>query len=229
VKLSIIVPMYNEARRAPTVVKQVLGAEFPCEVEVLVVDDGSTDGTGDLVTATADGRLRMLRHDRNRGKGAAVRTGAAQATGQYLVILDADQEYDPKDIGRLLAPVLDGRAQVVYGSRSFGSHSAYSFWYVVGNRGLTTVANVLFNCYISDLETGYKLMPLALFRDLGTRSEGFGIEAEVTGRLLGRGIRPYEVPISYQARSREDGKKITWRDGVEALWILVREWARRPR
>jgi glycosyltransferase involved in cell wall biosynthesis len=174
-------------------------------------------------------RMRLVRHDRNQGKGAAVRTGVATATGDYLVILDADLEYDPHDIPRLLAPVLDGRTTVVYGSRTFGSHTAFSFWYVMGNRAVTTAATVLYNCYLSDLETGYKLLPVQLFKDLRIRSDGFGMEAELTGKLLRRGLRPYEIQISYQARSRAEGKKITWRDGVEALWILVRERVRRTR
>lgn len=162
------------------------------------------------------------------GKGAAVRTGAGHAKGDYLVILDADLEYDPQDIPRLLEPVLDRRATVVYGSRTFGSHTAYSFWYVVGNKMVTMAANVLFNSYISDLETGYKLMPVDLYRSLSIRSKGFGMEAETTGKLLRSGIRPYEIPISYRARSREEGKKITWMDGVDALRILMRERVRRP-
>jgi glycosyltransferase involved in cell wall biosynthesis len=223
VKLSVIMPMYNEAERGPHAVKQVLAVSLPAEVELVVVDDGSSDRTSQLLGTIDDGRMRLLRHERNRGKGAAVRTGAAHATGDYLVILDADLEYDPQDIRRLLEPVLQGRTQVVYGSRTFGSHSAFSFWYVMGNRAVTTAANVLFNCYLSDLETGYKLMPVALFRDLDVRADGFGMEAEVTGKLLRRGLRPYEVQISYHARSRDQGKKITWRDGVAALWILTRE------
>jgi glycosyltransferase involved in cell wall biosynthesis len=171
--------------------------------------------------------MRMHTHPRNLGKGTAVRTAVEHATGDYMVMLDADLEYDPEDIPRLLEPVLDGRATVVYGNRSFGSHSSFSFWYVMGNKAVTTVANVLFNCYLGDLETCFKLMPVSLFRSLDVRSTGFGMEAEVTGKLLRRRIRPYEVPISYQARTREEGKKITWRDGVEALWILSRERARR--
>jgi len=226
-KLSIITPVFDEGYRGPEVVKRVLAVDFPCEVELIVVDDGSRDGTGEALAVIDDPRMRLVRHPRNRGKGAAVRTGAAEASGDFLVILDADLEYDPNDLPKLVIPVLDGRAQVVYGSRSFGSHTAYSFWYVIGNRAITTTANMLFNCYISDLETGLKLMPAALYRSLDIRSEGFGMEAEVTGKLLRRGIRPYEVPISYQARRREEGKKITWRDGVAALAILVRERLRR--
>jgi hypothetical protein len=149
------------------------------------------------------------------------------AEGEYMVILDADLEYDPQDIPKLLDPVLDGRAEVVYGNRTFGSHSAYSFWYVMGNKAVTTAANVLFNSYIGDLETCFKLMPVALYRSLDVRSRGFGMEAEVTAKLLRRKVRPYEVPISYRARTRDEGKKITWKDGVEAIWILGRERVKR--
>lgn len=228
-KLSIVMPVYNEERRAPEAIKQALAVEFPCEVELIVVDDGSQDGTVEALRAVDDSRLRLLQHPCNRGKGAAVRTGADHASGGYLIVLDADLEYDPQDIPRLLEPILDDRAEVVYGSRTFGSHTAFSFWHVMGNKIITTFANVLFNCYISDLETGYKLMPVELYRDLGIRAKGFGMEAEVTGKLLRLGIRPYEVPISYQARSRVEGKKIKWTDGVEALLILMRERARRQR
>jgi glycosyltransferase involved in cell wall biosynthesis len=227
VKLSIVMPVYNEARRVAEAVKQVLEVDFPCEVELVVVDDGSRDATASILETIDDPRMRVIRHERNRGKGAAVRTGATQARGDSLVILDADLEYDPRDIPRLLEPVLSGRAEVVFGSRQFGSHTSFSFWYVMGNKLVTTFANIVFNCYISDLETCYKLMPAQLYRDLDVRSKGFGMEAEVTGKLLRRGVRPFEVPISYQARTRAEGKKITWMDGVEALWILLRERGRR--
>ena len=226
-KLSILMPVYNERHLVANAVKQALDVSYPCDVELLIVDDGSTDGTAELLADMEDPRINLQLHPQNRGKGAAIQTAAALATGDYVVILDADLEYDPEDIPKLLEPVLDGRSTVVYGSRTFGSHSAYSFWYVMGNKGLTTAANVIFNSYISDLETCFKLMPLDLFRDLGIRSASFGMEAEITGKLLRRRIRPYEVPISYRARTREEGKKITWRDGVEALWILIRERCRR--
>jgi glycosyltransferase involved in cell wall biosynthesis len=229
VKLSILMPVYNEAPFIANAVKQALDVAYPCEIELVVVDDGSRDGTAQILEAIDDPRVSLHVHPRNRGKGAAIQTAAARATGDSMVILDADLEYDPQDIPRLLEPVLDGRASVVYGSRSFGSHSAYSFWYVMGNKGVTTAANMIFNSYISDLETCFKLMPLELFRSLEVRSAGFGMEAEITGKLLRRRIRPYEVPISYRARSRDEGKKITWKDGVEALWILVRERARRAK
>jgi glycosyltransferase involved in cell wall biosynthesis len=229
VKLSILMPVFNERTLIANAVKQALEVDYPCEIELVVVDDGSRDGTAEVLAGLHDSRVKVQSHPRNRGKGAAIQTAAEMATGDYMVILDADLEYDPQDIPRLLEPVLDGRARVVYGSRTFGSHSAYSFWYVMGNRGVTTAANMLFNSYISDLETCFKLMPLALFRSLKIRSAGFGMEAEITGKLLRRRIRPFEVPISYRARTREEGKKITWRDGVEALWILARERTRSSR
>jgi dolichol-phosphate hexosyltransferase len=222
VKLSILMPVYNEAKTVQTVVKRVLNVSFPCEVEVVIVDDASTDGTAELIDQLHDERLIKLRHPANQGKGAAIRTAAAAATGDFMVPLDADLEYQPEEIPKLLEPVLSGEAEVVYGSRGFGSHAAYSFWYVMGNKAVTTFANVLFNAYIADLETCFKLMPLDLLRSLNIRSDGFGMEAEITGKLLARSVRPFEVPITYRARSRAAGKKITWRDGVEAVWILAR-------
>jgi glycosyltransferase involved in cell wall biosynthesis len=227
VKLSILMPVYNEEERIADALKQALAVDYPCEIELVVVDDGSRDATAEILGRLDDSRLRVITHPRNAGKGAAIRTAVNSAEGEYMVILDADLEYDPQDIPKLLDPVLDGRATVVYGNRTFGSHSAYSFWYVMGNKGVTTVANMIYNSYISDLETCFKLLPLELFRSLQIKSAGFGMEAEITGKLLRRRIRPYEVPISYRARTRDEGKKITWKDGVEALWILLRERSRR--
>jgi dolichol-phosphate hexosyltransferase len=227
-KLSILMPVYNEEDRIADAVKQALDVQYPVEIEMVIVDDGSRDSTAEILTGLGDARLRVINHPRNRGKGAAIRTAVDNATGDYMVILDADLEYDPQDIPKLLEPVLDGRATVVYGNRTFGSHSSFSFWYVMGNKAVTTAANMLYNCYLGDLETCFKLMPVSLYRALNVHSRGFGMEAEVTGKLLRRRIRPYEVPISYRARTREEGKKITWRDGVEALWILGRERVKRP-
>jgi glycosyltransferase involved in cell wall biosynthesis len=216
-------PVYNEQALIATAVKQALDVSYPCEIELVVVDDGSKDRTAEILAGFDDVRMKLIVHERNQGKGAAIRTAVASATGDYMVILDADLEYDPQDIPRLLEPVLDGRAEIVYGSRTFGSHSAYSFWYVMGNKGVTTAANIIYNSYISDLETCFKLMPIAVYQDLKVRSHGFGMEAEITAKLLRRRLRPYEIGISYRARTREEGKKITWKDGVEAIWILFRE------
>lgn len=222
VKLSVLMPVYNEAATLAEAVKSVLDVDFPCDMELIVIDDGSTDQTPEILASLADERILCCRHPSNRGKGAAIRTAAQAATGDYMIICDADLEYAPEEIPRLLEPVLRGDAQVVYGTRTFSSHTAFSFWYVAGNKAVTTFANLLFNTWISDLESCFKLMPLALYRDLDIRSAGFGTEAEVTGKLLKRRHLPYEVPIGYKARRREEGKKLTWRDGVEALWILTK-------
>jgi dolichol-phosphate hexosyltransferase len=224
VLLSILMPVYNERPTLMSAVKEVLSVDYPCDVELVIVDDGSTDGTRELYSQLeTDSAVCVHLQPVNQGKGAAIKKAAEFARGDYLIVCDADLEYAPSEIPSLLTPILNGEAEVVYGTRTFGSHNAYSYVYVLGNRTVTTAANILFNCYISDLETCFKLMPVSLYRSLDIHSAGFGMEAEITGKLLRRGIRPYEVPISYRARTREQGKKLTWRDGVEALWILARE------
>ncbi len=216
-------PAYNESATLLAAVERVLDVEYPCTFELVIVDDGSTDGTGNLLRGLTDPRVVVRHHEVNQGKGAAIRTASCTASGTYLIICDADLEYAPEQIPSLVRVVLEESGiEVVYGTRTFGSHNAYSFWYVMGNKAVTLAANVLFDSYISDLETCFKLLPVALYRELDVRSAGFGMEAEVTAKLLRRGVRPYEVPISYRARSRAEGKKLTWRDGVEALWILTR-------
>jgi len=228
-KLSILMPVYNELATLESAVKRVLNVDYPVEIELVIVDDGSTDGTRDLYPQWAN-EARVVMHEKatNGGKGSAIRKGSELATGDYVIMCDADLEYAPEEIPAMLEPILRGDAEVVYGTRTFGSHNAYSYVYVLGNKAVTTFTNILFNCYISDLETCFKLMPLSMYRKLDVKSAGFGMEAEVTGKILRSGVRPYEVPISYKARSREAGKKLTWRDGVEALWILVKERLRAP-
>ncbi len=223
-KLSILMPVFNEVAVLDAAVKRVLDVSYPVETELIIVDDGSTDGTRELYERWSDdSRIRIQLKDRNEGKGSAIRQAAELADGDYIIVCDADLEYSPEEIPMLLGPVLKGEAKVVYGTRTFGSHNSYSYVYVLGNRAVTTVANVLFNCYLSDLETCFKLLPLDLYRSLDVQAAGFGMEAEITGKLLRRGIRPYEVPISYNARTRAEGKKLTWRDGVEAAFILTRQ------
>jgi glycosyltransferase involved in cell wall biosynthesis len=221
-KLSILMPAYNEAATVGTAIKRVLEIHYPCEAELVVVDDGSIDDTWAVLSAIDDPRVRICEHPVNLGKGAAVRTAASLATGDYLLIFDADLEYSPDDILKLLGPVLRGDSEVVYGVRSFGSSTAHSFWFVIGNKVNTFTANFLFNTWLSDLHSCLKLMPVSLLRELPLKQRRFGFDTEVTALLLARGVRPYEVPISYKARSRDEGKKLTWADGVEATWILLR-------
>jgi len=221
--LTIVVPVYNEEPTLRRALKRLLDTELPLPTEILVVDDGSVDeGLSTVADLEEQGAIRVIRHGRNQGKGAAVRTGISEARGDYLTILDADLEYDPADYPHLLEPILAGEARVAYGTRHFGGHSTYSFWHVIGNYGVTFIANLLYNTWITDLETCLKIAPTEVWRDANLRSKGFGMEAEITARLLRAGERIYEAPISYKARGREEGKKLTWRDGIEAVWILVR-------
>lgn len=229
--LSVLIPALNEAATLRAVVDEVLAVGEP--LEVILVDDGSSDGTWDIMAdfARRDRRVRAYRHRYNRGKGGAVRTALQHACGEYVIIQDADTEYDPTEYTKLLDPVRAGHATVVYGTRSFASHSAYSYWYVLGNRAVTMAANVLYNVYLSDLETCYKLMPRSVAAQLQLEARGFELEPEITAKLLRLGYRIYEVPVSYVARSREEGKKLTAMDGVRALGTLLhyRTWRPQPR
>jgi glycosyltransferase involved in cell wall biosynthesis len=222
--LSILVPIYNERPTIEEAIAQLRDVELPVEsFELVLVDDGSTDGTREWLQAQAFGpEVRLVLHDRNRGKGAAVRTALANAQGTYATIMDADLEYDPHSIAPLLRPLLEGDAEVVYGVRGFEAHSAFSFWYVIGNKSVSLAANVLFNTWLSDIMTCHKVLPTALFKALALREGGFAFEAEITARLVGSGVRIYEVPVTYRARSREAGKKLTALDGVRTMRTLLR-------
>jgi len=222
-----LIPAYNEAATVGVAVKRLLDIRYPCDIELVIVNDGSADHTMDVLSSIDDPRVVVTEHPVNRGKGAAVRTAAALATGDYMLIFDADLEYSAEDILSLLSPLQRGDAEVVYGVRTFGASTAHSFWFVIGNRVNTFTANALFNTWISDLHSCLKLLPLSLFRELPVRENGFGLDTELTAMLLARGVRPYEVPIHYKARSREEGKKLTWGDGVEATWILLRVRAKK--
>jgi dolichol-phosphate hexosyltransferase len=223
IDVTVLMPVYNERATVERAIAGVLEADISGSVELLIVDDGSTDGTRELLRETEwPANVRIVYHEKNRGKGAAVRTGLQDAAGTWTTIMDADLEYDPADITLLLDPLRSGRAQVVYGTRAFKSHSAYSFWYVIGNRAVTLAANVLYNSWISDMMTGHKAMATELFRELPLRERGFAIEAEITAQLLKRGVRIYEVQIAYVARGREEGKKLTAVDGLRVLRTLLR-------
>jgi dolichol-phosphate hexosyltransferase len=220
--LGVIVPVFNESATLAQVLDRVLMQ--PSVGQVVVVDDCSSDDTGAIARRFAedDPRVVIRRHTSNQGKGAAVRTGLEAITMPITIIQDADLEYDPLEYEGLIAPILESRADVVYGVRGFASQTAYSYWFVIGNRLVTTVTNILFNCYIKDMETGFKAMRTDLMRRLGLRGKRFGIEPDITGRVLRLGYHIHEVPISYYARSREEGKKLTWLDGVKALGSLLR-------
>jgi glycosyltransferase involved in cell wall biosynthesis len=220
--VSIIVPAYNEAATIVDVLRRVDAVPFP--KEVILVDDGSADGTADLVDELGMDGVRVIRQPVNRGKGAAVRAGIEASRGDFVVIQDADLEYDPADLPRLLAPLQKGVADVVYGSRLRGGEPqrAHMFWHYVGNRFLSLMTNVLFNTTISDMEVGYKAFDGDLLRSIRLVSDDFAFEPEITAKVLRRHVRLYEVPISYYGRTFEEGKKITWRDGVRAIVALIR-------
>jgi dolichol-phosphate hexosyltransferase len=223
-KLSILMAAYNEERTVVQAVSAVLGTEYPCPIELIVVDDGSGDRTPDLLAGLDDPRLTVHRHEANQGKSAALSTAIKLASGTHMMPFDADLEYSAADIPRVVEPVVSRRCEVVYGVRLFGADTVHhrSFRYVVGNRALTMAANVLFGARITDLHTCLKLIPLPLVRSLPLRSSGFGMDTELTARLLRVGIRPFEVPVTYRGRSHAEGKKIGWRDGVACLSILTR-------
>lgn len=218
--LGVLIPVYNEEASLARVLRRVLLQ--PCVRQVVVVDDGSSDRSLAIADDFAiDPRVTVCRHPRNAGKGAAVRTGLKALEAPIAIIQDADLEYDPVEYPHLIGPILEGRADVVYGIRGFAGHTAFSYRYVLGNRLVTTAANVLFDCYIHDLATGFKAMRTELLRRLRFGANGFTIDAQITARLLRLGYRIHEVPISYYARSREEGKKVTARDGLAMLGTLI--------
>jgi len=226
-RLSVVMPVYNERATVEEIARRVLAVDLPLERELIIVDDGSTDGTRDVLDrlgeTLGDERVRVIKHDRNRGKGAAVRTAIAATTGEFVIIQDADLEYDPKDYVPMLEPLLDGRADVVFGSRFLGGpHRVLYFWHYVGNKLITFLANAMYNINLTDMETCYKAFRGDIVRELTLRSNRFGIEPELTAKVCRLKLRIYEVPISYSGRSYEEGKKITWRDGLKAIGTILR-------
>jgi glycosyltransferase involved in cell wall biosynthesis len=221
-RLSVVVPVFNERNTVIEIVRRMRSVELPLELEILIVDDGSDDGTRAILPQLEDSTVRVVMHPTNTGKGAAIRTGLAHITGDVVLIQDADLEYDPEDWPKLLNPLMKGRAQAVYGSRFTGERRNMLFWHWVGNRFLSLVTNVLYNTTISDMETCYKLIDRSLLDGLTLRAKRFEFEPEITAKLLRRKVRVYEVPISYTGRDFDEGKKISWRDGFVALWTLVK-------
>jgi len=221
VLLSVIMPVYNENKTIQTIIGRVMGV--PLEKELIIVDDGSTDGTREILKEF-DGRpnIKIIHHEKNRGKGAAIATGLKHITGDYVIIQDADLEYHPEEYSRLLEPLLRGDADVVYGSRFKGSGRAFLFWHMMGNMFLNLVTNILYNSTLTDMETCYKTFRRDVIKDMKIESRRFNIEPEVTAKILKRKYRVFEVPITYSGRDFSEGKKITWMDGLSALWTLIK-------
>lgn len=220
-------PVYNERQTVEEIVRRVLAVDLDgIHKELILVDDGSTDGTREVLHTLGRQDLpgvKIVLHHQNQGKGAAIRTGLGHANGDLIVIQDADLEYDPRDYVVLLQPILDGKADVVYGSRFMGPHRAFNFLHMLGNKFLTLITNVLYNTILTDMETCYKVFRVEVLRNIRIRSNRFDFEPEITAKVLKRGYRVFEVPISYSGRDLDEGKKISaWRDGLPALWALIK-------
>jgi glycosyltransferase involved in cell wall biosynthesis len=225
--LSILMPVYNERERVEKAIAEVLATELPDEFELIIVDDGSTDGTREILRSqfgqsTQNDRVRLFEHEVNQGKGAAVRTALAEARGEFSAIFDADLEYDPADLGLLMPPLIDGRCNACFGVRAFDGYTSHSFLFVLGNKGVTLACNVLFNVYLHDIMTCHKMIRTEVFRSLPLRSPGFAIEPEITARLVQKRERIFEVPEHYRARATDEGKKLTAVDGFRVLGTLLR-------
>ena len=220
--LSVLMPVFNEKDTVAQAIADVLAAQLP-DLELIVVDDGSTDGTSEILRdGDWDPRVRLYAHDRNQGKGAAVRTALGHATGRWSAIFDADLEYEPDDMKILLEPLQKGQARAVFGVRAFDGYTSHSFLYVMGNRSVTLAGNILFNVYLRDIMTCHKAIETELFRALPLTARGFDIEPEIAARLVNRGERIFEVPVHYHARAHDEGKKLTTTDGLRVLRMLMR-------
>ena len=219
-KISIIIPVYNERMTVEQIICRV--EALPLDKEIIVVDDGSGDGSDEVLKSLSPDRIKLVSHQTNRGKGAAIKSGLEVATGDVITIQDADLEYDPNDLLRLLKPIQEAKANVVYGSRFTGERKNMFFWHWVGNRFLTLITNILYDTTLSDMETCYKMFRSEIIKGISLRSKRFEFEVEITAKVLKGKHRIYEVPISYAGREFHEGKKITWRDGVVALWYLFK-------
>jgi glycosyltransferase involved in cell wall biosynthesis len=221
--LSILMPVYNERERVEQAVTEVLATQLPTDFELIIVDDGSTDGTREILRNGDWGeRVRLIEHEHNQGKGAAIQTALREARGDFSCIFDADLEYDPEDLALLMPPLMDGRANACFGVRAFDGYTSHSFLFVLGNKGVTLACNVLFNVYLHDIMTCHKMIRTDVFRALPLHAAGFSIEPEITARLVQRRERIFEVPVHYRARATEEGKKLTALDGFRVVGTLLR-------
>ncbi len=221
-KLSILMPVYNERDTVEEIVRQVMAVDL--EKELIIVDDGSADGTREILKQKIEGQpnVRVVYHEHNQGKGAAIRTGKELISGDLAIIQDADLEYDPNDYHTLIDPIIKKKADVVYGSRFLGTRRAFLFWHYLGNRFLTFVTNLLYNTMLTDMETCYKVFRAPILKEMTIRSDRFEFEPEITAKVFKKGYKVFEVPIYYSGRDFAEGKKITWRDGFKAVWTIIK-------
>lgn len=219
-KLSVIMPVYNEKNTIKDIVERVL--KVGIDLELVIVDDCSRDGTRDVLKTISDPRVKVVYHDVNKGKGSAIKTGIQYVTGDYTIIQDADLEYDPEEYHKLLSPILEGKADIVYGSRFAGRTESMSALHLAGNKMLTVITNLLYGTKLTDMETCYKLVKTPLLKSLKLRANRFDFEPEITAKLFKKGVRFVEVPISYVGRAHSEGKKISWKDGFAAVWTLIK-------
>jgi len=220
IKLSVIIPVFNERQTIGQILDEVKKVEL--EKEIIVVDDGSTDGTREILGELNDPAVKVLYHSENRGKGGAIKTAQTRVSGEVVIIQDADLEYRPEDYPKLIKPIEDGFADVVYGSRFLGPHRVFMFWHYVGNKFLTWLTNILYNTMLTDMETGYKVFRAEVFKKLKIRSNRFDFEPKITAKIFKQKLRVVEVPITHYGRRYEEGKKITWKDGLVAIWTLIK-------